>query len=242
MKQRFNPFMALMALLVILAFIALPQTQAELGNPQSLVLNSNITSGASLTFNSIVSAVGSPNLNVSIVSSGATAGVTNPGTLTFQKSVDGSDWTTGTTAAFTPTGTTTATTIANIATGGVPYWRLTTVDNTANGAICTVTVTASKDSSSVSSIGTTLKVGGTAYTPSAASIIPALNATKAATTQAALTLSGATITYVGVDGSTNSVYAITNATINAVFGFASSTAVVVTNAQGTAVYQLKLTP
>jgi hypothetical protein len=39
---------------------------------------------------------------------------------------------------------------------------------------------------------------------------------------ATLTLSGATITYAGVDGSTNSIYVLTNVAINAVAGYAST--------------------
>jgi uncharacterized membrane protein YbhN (UPF0104 family) len=60
-------------------------------------------------------------------------------------------------------------------------------------------------------------------TNTAPAAVALTQAVKAAATQAALTVSSATITYQGVDGSTNSISVVTNVTINTVWGFATTT-------------------
>jgi hypothetical protein len=169
----------------LLAVLFVSSAQAQLGEPQS-ILTSNLVESAATAVTQRFSAVNSPNLVFQITATGAGAGVTNDGTLTLQKSVDGSSWTTGATLVFATGGVTPTTTITNLATGGVPYWRLTTADNTANAAKCLVVITAAKDNANVSSVGTTVKVGGVSYTPS---YVAEAQTVKAAATQAALTQS-----------------------------------------------------
>ena len=215
----------LAAMLVVSAH-AQSSVALGVGNPQVCLSNAEIPASTSTAVVKQVSMVGSPNMLVTVTVKGAT-GLSSPGTLTFTKSIDGVNFTSGGSVTFTTGGTLTTTTVANHATDGVPFWKLTTVDNTANASTGVISVAVQKDSTSVSSLGTTVRVGGTAYT--AARMVPL---TKAGTTQAALTLSKATLTYLGVDGSTNTAAVVTNVTINTVWGFASTTAGVVTNVNG----------
>ena len=95
-------------------------------------------------------------------------------------------------------------------------------------------------------IGGTLTVGGvqiTATNSGTSAVLSNKMATaavlattsKAASTAGAVTVLTKSITYQGVDGSTNTLNVVTNVTINAVYGFASDTSVVLTGATVAAV-------
>jgi len=235
------------ALAGLLAISAQAQSSVALGvgNPQVCLLNAEIPASTSTTVTKQVSMVGSPNMLVTVTVKGAT-GLSSPGTLTFTKSTDGVNFTTGGSVTFQTGGTLTTTTVGNLATDGVPFWKLTTVDNTANSSTGVISIAVQKDSTSVSSLGTTVRVGGTTYTPTY--MVPLR---KAATTQVALTLypvvlSNLTksITYVSSYDTTNIFSTISvvtnvvvglaqsNVVVNTTWGFASTTAGVVTNING----------
>lgn len=75
-----------------------------------------------------------------------------------------------------------------------------------------------------------------AGTTTGSAAVALTQATKAAETQAALTVSSATITYQGVDGSTNSISVVTNVTINTVWGFATTTPQLLTTSTVNTIY------
>lgn len=230
-------------ILLLLLVFTLPGAQAQLGDPQT-VLSSNLAA-SSVAVTQGVSSVGSGNLLFVITALGSDAGVTNDGTLTLQKSIDGTTWVSGATLKVTPTGTSTANITTNLGTAGFPYWRLITADNSANPTNLTLTIKATKDVTSTTSLGTSVKVNGTSYTPSAVSIAPGANTgTAAFLNGATLTVNQATLTLTleknGDGVVTNATLNITTIATNA--SLATTTANAVTNAVGTASTLLKLTP
>jgi hypothetical protein len=69
-----------------------------------------------------------------------------------------------------------------------------------------------------------------------AAAVALTQATKAAATQAALSLTTSNITYLGIDGSTNTLAVVTGATINTVWGFATTTPQVLATSTVNTVY------
>ena len=232
----------LTATALLICGVALAQNVGlGVGQPQYPANNTYLPNGAALAITNRISGLGSANLIFSITTTNCAAGVSNPGTITLQQSVDGVNWSSYGTMVFTTAGTTPTTTITNIATAGVGYFRTTTIDNSGNAATGAVTIAVTKDATSTTVVGNTVKVGATSYTPSvkagATQVVltkhdsTISNLVKAATTQVTLTLqkSGVVTNIDTVNGITNVFNAVTNVTANVVWGFASTTAGVATN-------------
>lgn len=216
---------------LVLVIGALP-ARAQLGEIQNVLTAS--LGAESVAVTQRVSAVSSPNLLFQCTLTGTGADVTNDLTFTLQKSVDAVSWASGATLTFTPTGTTPSVGQTNLVTSGYPYWRLITADNSGNATNCTAVLTATKDKSSLVNLDS-VKVGGSTYTATAAAAATQAQVVKAAATQAALTqvvkpaatqaaltLHTMVITNAHADV-TNVVTVVTNATINTVWGFATTT-------------------
>ena len=253
-KHKMNKNLKLLAGLVGLLLVA-STALAQLGEPQTVIASTNLALSTSTAITQGFSAVNSPNMTLAATLTGKSAGVTNPGTITFQKSIDNSGWTTGLDWLITPTGVTATTLTTNIVSAGYPYWRTTNINNSDNTTNLVLVLKAAKDLSGVTSLRDTIMVGGVVYTNTAKAAATQVALTevkilatnqvvlsqvaKPASTQVALTVSTMGVTAMvltnGLNLGTNYTYTVvTGVTVNAAYAFASDTPqVIATNTVST---------
>lgn len=114
-----------LVILAVIALIAVPGAQAQIGAPATPVNSSlNVSNGWGVSSAATISLEGSSQIAVQLVASNNAANASNT-VATIDRSVDGINWVTGySTITLANGGTLTTTCISNYTVGADGFWRL----------------------------------------------------------------------------------------------------------------------